>query len=75
MTVPPGQLVSLGDDIDRSDAAALIGRLQDMLADRFRVHHTTLQVERPACEQAADGCTIVGRPPHDGPSGAAGHAH
>ncbi|WP_298856813.1 cation diffusion facilitator family transporter [uncultured Aquimonas sp.] len=44
-----------------TEATALIGRLQWVLADRFRVHHTTLQLERPACEHAADGCNFVDR--------------
>ena len=48
-------------------AGALIGRLQEVLADRFRVQHTTLQVERPACEHAADGCNFVDRRPHEHP--------
>lgn len=60
---------------DGSDAAALIGRLQELLADRFRVHHTTLQVERPACEHAADGCNFVDRRLHAGPGGMPAHAH
>ncbi len=55
------------------ETTALIGRLQEVLADRFRVHHTTLQVERPACEHAADGCNFVDRRRHDGQHGAAGH--
>lgn len=57
------------------EGAALIGRLRELLADRFRVHHTTLQVERPACEHAADGCNFVDRRLHDGPRGTPGHGH
>ncbi|MGM9488079.1 cation diffusion facilitator family transporter [Ideonella sp. YS5] len=37
----------------------LIDRLKELLADRFRVYHSTLQVERPACRHAADGCNFV----------------
>lgn len=51
-----------------AEAGALIGRLQEVLADHFRVHHTTLQVERPACEHAADGCNFLERRSHE-------HAH
>ena len=58
-----------------AESAALIGRLQAVLADRFRVHHTTLQVERPGCEHAADGCNFVDRRPHDERGGMAGHRH
>jgi cobalt-zinc-cadmium efflux system protein len=49
-----------------ADARPLIGRLQQVLADRFSVHHTTLQLERPACKHAAHGCGILDGHPHDG---------
>jgi cobalt-zinc-cadmium efflux system protein len=51
------------------EAMPLIGRLQIVLADRFGVHHTTLQVERPACEHAADGCNFVDERSHEHPRG------
>lgn len=40
-------------------AAELIPRLQVVLADRFKVFHTTLQLERTACEHSEDGCNFV----------------
>jgi cobalt-zinc-cadmium efflux system protein len=49
-----------------ADARPLIGRLQQVLADRFSVHHTTLQLERPACNYATHGCGILDGHPHDG---------
>lgn len=54
------------------ETMALVKRLQEVLADRFRVHHTTLQVERPACEHAADGCNFVDKRTHEHPQGAPG---
>lgn len=48
-----------------AEAMAMIGRLQEVLADRFSVHHTTLQIERPACMRAGDGCNFVDRRPHE----------
>lgn len=57
-----------------AEAGALIGRLKDVLADRFRVHHTTLQVERPACEHAADGCNFVDKRSHDHTGGLPGES-
>jgi cobalt-zinc-cadmium efflux system protein len=47
---------------DGTDNAGLIERLQEVLADRFRIFHTTLQLERYACEHSADGCNFVARP-------------
>jgi cobalt-zinc-cadmium efflux system protein len=57
------------------EASALVARLRELLADRFRVQHTTLQLERPGCEHAADGCNFVDRHRLDRPRGNAGHAH
>lgn len=55
-----------------AEAGALIGRLQEVLADRFRVHHTTLQVERPPCVHAGDGCNFVDKRAHEHPGGLPG---
>jgi cobalt-zinc-cadmium efflux system protein len=57
------------------DNAGLIGRVKDVLADRFRIHHTTLQLERYACEHSADGCNFVDKRDalHEQPH--APHAH
>ena len=57
---------------ERAEAGVLIGRLQRVLADRFDVHHTTLQVERPACEHAEDGCNFVDKPSHEPADGEPG---
>lgn len=39
---------------EAAEPAPLIARIQEMLANRFGVHHTTLQCERPACNRDAD---------------------
>ncbi|HRH85771.1 MAG TPA: cation diffusion facilitator family transporter [Rubrivivax sp.] len=57
------------------EGAGLIRRLQEVLADRYRVHHTTLQIERPACQHAADGCNFVDRRQHDDAHGTPTHPH
>lgn len=41
-------------------APDLILQLQTVLADRFKVLHTTFQLERTACAHSADGCNFVG---------------
>ena len=38
---------------------SLIEPLKQMLADQFRVFHTTLQLEPTACEHSQDGCNFV----------------
>lgn len=43
------------------EAAALIERIKQALADGFKVFHTTLQLERTACEHSDDGCNFVDR--------------
>ena len=42
-------------------APGLIVQLQTVLADRFKVLHTTFQLERTACAHSADGCNFVGQ--------------
>ncbi|HEU4459938.1 MAG TPA: cation diffusion facilitator family transporter [Methylibium sp.] len=60
-------------------AAMLINSLQDVLANRFHIQHTTFQLERPACARAADGCVLdeshghAGA--HDDSAHPPGHAH
>jgi len=39
----------------------LIENIKQAVADRFRVFHTTLQLELTACEHSPDGCNFVGR--------------
>lgn len=41
-------------------APGLIVQLQTLLAERFKVLHTTFQLERTACAHSADGCNFVG---------------
>lgn len=58
------------------DGAALIEPLKEMLADRFKVFHTTLQVEPTACQHSEDGCNFVDhRVPAKPPESHAGHVH
>ncbi len=38
---------------------ALIEAVKTMVAERFKVFHTTLQLEPTACEHAADGCNFI----------------
>jgi cobalt-zinc-cadmium efflux system protein len=40
---------------DTDDLAPLTLRLRALLAERFDIHHSTVQVERVPCEQAGDG--------------------
>lgn len=58
------------------DGAALIEPLKEMLADRFKVFHTTLQVEPTACQHSEDGCNFVDhRVPAQAGESNAGHVH
>jgi cobalt-zinc-cadmium efflux system protein len=58
------------------DGAALIEPLKEMLADRFKVFHTTLQVEPTACQHSEDGCNFVDhRVPAQARESHAGHVH
>lgn len=41
--------------------AQVIQSIKTMLADRFKVFHTTIQCELVACEHSADGCNFVDR--------------
>lgn len=45
------------------DGAALIEPLKEMLADQFKVFHTTLQIEPTACQHSEDGCNFVDQRP------------
>lgn len=47
--------------VEGVENAALIERVKEVLADRFKVFHTTLQLERVACEHSDDGCNFVDR--------------
>ena len=58
-------------------APDLILKLQTMLAERFKVLHTTFQLERTACAHSADGCNFVGPggSTDEADAGHAGHRH
>lgn len=43
------------------DGVALIEQIKEAVADGFKVLHTTLQLERTACEHSDDGCNFVDR--------------
>jgi cobalt-zinc-cadmium efflux system protein len=45
------------DDVPPSASEAVLQRLNAMLAERFHVHHTTVQFEHVVCPMA-DGCAI-----------------
>jgi len=47
---------------------ALIEQVKLRLADRFKVFHTTLQLEPVACEHSEDGCNFVDRRPVAAPA-------
>ena len=58
------------------EGSALIEPLKEMLADRFKVFHTTLQVEPTACQHSEDGCNFVDhRVPAQARESHAGHVH
>ena len=46
---------------ERGSATALLPALQEVLAMRFKVFHTTLQLETTPCQHTADGCNYVAR--------------
>lgn len=41
--------------------AQIIQSIKTLVADRFKVFHTTIQCELVPCEHSADGCNFVGR--------------
>jgi len=46
-----------------SPEAALLPALQALLAERFDLHHTTLQCESVPCAPMEEGCRYIARPP------------
>jgi cobalt-zinc-cadmium efflux system protein len=54
-----------------SPEEALMPALQEILAQRFNVHHTTLQFEITPCANQAEGCSYVA----DGPLHGKAHHH
>jgi cobalt-zinc-cadmium efflux system protein len=45
-------------DIPPSESKAILGRVKNMLADKFHIHHTTIQFEETGCE-TSHGCVMV----------------
>lgn len=64
-----------------SESQALRTSIQQVLAERFKVFHTTLQLELAPCQHTEDGCNYVARPgdgnDHAGPRAEplSGHRH
>lgn len=50
---------ALIDDMPPSESRAILARMNDVLEDRFRISHTTIQFEHVECEHAARICTGV----------------
>ena len=48
---------------ERGSATALLPALQEVLTTRFKVFHTTLQLETAPCQHTADGCNYVAQNP------------
>ena len=44
-------------DIPPSESEAILGRVTDLLGERFHIHHTTVQFEHVVCE-IAHGCVV-----------------
>jgi cobalt-zinc-cadmium efflux system protein len=51
-------------DIPPSESDAILRRVNDLLAAKFHIHHTTIQFENSVCE-IAHGCVIPVRHSHD----------
>ena len=63
-------------DPERGPASTLLPALQEVLAEQFKVFHTTLQLETTPCEHTADGCNYVSRNHEDNAAdGHADHGH
>jgi len=46
------------EDVPPSASDAILRRLNHMLADRFHIHHTTVQFEHVSCAISESGCAI-----------------
>ena len=54
------------EDIPPSASDVVLRRVNAMLADRFHVHHTTVQFEHMSCAISENGCAIpVSQEPHE----------
>lgn len=58
-----------------SDTEALRGSIRVVLAELFRVFHTTLQLELTPCQHTDDGCNYVGRVDAEHAHEEPGHGH
>jgi len=63
-------------DIPPSESNRILDRINEVLRERFRIHHTTLQFEHLVCE-TAHGCliSVEDEHSHEGHTHAHGHAH
>ena len=48
------------DDVPPSESGPVLQRLNDLLADRFHIHHTTIQFEHVPCMPDPNGCAQFG---------------
>ncbi|HVP50037.1 MAG TPA: cation transporter, partial [Candidatus Bathyarchaeia archaeon] len=48
-------------DMRTSECESLLRRIRDKLADKFHIHHTTIQFEYANCEMV-NGCVIPASP-------------
>jgi cobalt-zinc-cadmium efflux system protein len=53
------------EDMPPSQSDYILTRVNQMLADRFHIHHTTVQFEHMSCAISGAGCSIpVDAGPH-----------
>ncbi|HVY93563.1 MAG TPA: cation diffusion facilitator family transporter [Bryobacteraceae bacterium] len=50
------------EDMPPSQSGQILHRINHMLADRFHIHHTTLQFEHVSCSISDSGCVITASP-------------
>jgi len=56
-------------DIPLSASERILREVQDVLLQRFHIHHTTIQLEHVVCD-VAHGCVVPAHPAHEH-----GHTH
>ncbi len=52
------------DDMPPSQSCEILHRINHVLADRFHIHHTTVQFEHVGCQISDSGCVITAAPDH-----------
>lgn len=52
------------DDLPPSASGLTLRHINDMLASRFHIHHTTVQFEHVGCMLSENGCVIPAAPAH-----------